>query len=92
MSMTKMATYMAAGLAVLSTQLTETSNILKQWNCGISVKDWSEMASALRQLCEDKSLRERLGKNARRAAVEEYNWNKQAEMLRQFLGSCLASA
>jgi len=92
MSLTKMATYMAVGLPVLSTQLTETSNILSKWNCGISVKDWTEMANALRQLCEDKSLRERLGKNARRAAVEEYNWAKQAETLGQFLGSCPATA
>jgi glycosyltransferase involved in cell wall biosynthesis len=92
MSMTKMATYMAAGLPVLSTQLTETSNILSKWNCGISVNGWEEMAKALRQLCEDRSLRERLGKNARRAAVEEYNWVKQGETLGEFLGNCLASA
>jgi glycosyltransferase involved in cell wall biosynthesis len=85
MSITKMATYMAAGLPILSMQLTETSNILAKWNCGVSVKDWSDMAVALKQLCEDRSLIERLGRNSRRAAVEEYNWAKQAEKLGRFL-------
>ena len=34
------------------------------------------MAAAIKTFCQDKSLRERLGKNARIAAVEEYNRGK----------------
>ena len=80
-SLTKMATYMAAGLPILSLQLTETSNILAQWECGVSVNDWDGFAAALKTFCQDKALRERLGENARRAAVEEYNWAKQVQRL-----------
>ena len=85
MSITKMATYMAAGLPILSLHLTETASILAKWDCGVSVKNWDDMASAIKMFCQDKSLRERLGKNARRAAVEEYNWTKQAERLGEFV-------
>ena len=62
LSITKMATYMAAGLPILSLQLTETSNILAKWDCGISVDDWDGFVAAVKTLCQDKSLRERLGK------------------------------
>jgi len=87
MSITKMATYMAAGLPILSLRLTETASILAKWDCGVSVNDWDGMAAAIKTLCRDKSLRERLGKNARRAAVEEYNWAKQTERLGEFISS-----
>jgi glycosyltransferase involved in cell wall biosynthesis len=84
-SITKMTTYMAAGLPILSLRLTETSRILAKWECGISVDDWDGFAAAIKTFCEDKLLRERLGKNARRAAVEEYNWAKQVERLGEFV-------
>jgi len=72
-----MATYMAAGLPILSLELTETSNILVRWECGVSVKDWDGFATAIKTFCQDKARRERLGQNARRAAVEEYNWQNR---------------
>jgi glycosyltransferase involved in cell wall biosynthesis len=81
MSITKMATYMAAGLPIVSLQLTETANILAKWNCGISVDDWDGMADTFRTLYRDKPLLEQLAVNARKAAVEEYNWAKQADRL-----------
>ena len=87
MSITKMATYMAAGLPILSLHLAETANILAKWDCGVSVKNWDDMASAIKMFCQDKSLRERMGKNARKAAVEEYNWEKQAQRLGEFVGN-----
>jgi len=86
MSITKMATYMAAGLPIVCMHLTETSKIIAKWDCGISVTDWDGMIVALKQLYEDKLLCERLGANSRRAAVEEYNWAKQVERL----GTCIA--
>ena len=87
MSITKMAMYMAAGLPVLTLRLTETANILTKWDCGVSANDWDDFAAAIKKLCEDKSWRARLGANARKAAVEEYNWEKQAERLGVFMGS-----
>ena len=47
MSITKMATYMAAGLPILSLHLAETASILAKWDCGVSVKNWDDMASAM---------------------------------------------
>ena len=87
MSITKMATYMAAGLPILTLQLTETSNILAKWECGISVKDWDDMVATLTSLCNDKPLLEKLAKNARTASVEEYNWANQVERMGQFVVS-----
>ena len=85
MSITKMATYMAAGLPIVSLQLTETANILAKWNCGISVEDWEGMTAAIKSLYQNESLMENLGKNARRAAIEEYNWAKQVQKLGEFI-------
>jgi glycosyltransferase involved in cell wall biosynthesis len=87
MSITKMATYMAAGLPILCLHLTETSNIIAKWDCGISAEDWSSMETAIRRLCHDKSLVKKLSENARIAAVKEYNWAKQSERLGEFIGS-----
>ena len=87
MSITKMATYMSAGLPILILRLTETSNILARWNCGLSADDWGSFRTSIRDLYNDPALRKRLGENACHAAVEEYNWNKQADRLGQFIGN-----
>jgi glycosyltransferase involved in cell wall biosynthesis len=85
MSITKMATYMSAGLPILILRLTETSNILARWDCGVSADDWGSFRNSIKTLYNDRALRKRLGQNARRAAVEEYNWAKQAERLGHFI-------
>jgi glycosyltransferase involved in cell wall biosynthesis len=87
MSITKMATYMSAGLPNLILRLTETSNILDRWDCGISADNWQEFSAAIRNLYRDPALRKRLAENARKAAVEEYNWVKQADRLGEFVES-----
>jgi glycosyltransferase involved in cell wall biosynthesis len=84
-SLTKMALYMAAGLPILSFQLTETSNILDKWECGVSVEDWNGMAAAIRKLYHESARVRMLGMNARVAAIEEYNWAHQATRLGEFL-------
>jgi len=85
MSITKMATYMAAGIPILCLELAETSSILAKWNCGISVQDWDGMTAAVKKLYDDKSLVQSLGQNALRAALEEYNWAKQVQKLKEFI-------
>jgi glycosyltransferase involved in cell wall biosynthesis len=85
MSITKMAAYMAAGLPIVSFQLTETSNILARWKCGMAVDDWNGMAAAIRTLYHDRHLVETFGLNARKAAVQEYNWTRQAERLAELI-------
>jgi glycosyltransferase involved in cell wall biosynthesis len=85
LSITKMATYMSAGLAILSLHLTETSNIIAKWECGVSVEDWNGFAAAVKAFYHDPALVQRLGENGRRAAVQEYNWEKQVQKLGDFV-------
>jgi glycosyltransferase involved in cell wall biosynthesis len=87
MSITKMATYMSAGLPILILRLAETAKILERWDCGVSADDWDSFKTLVKKLYADPALRKRLAENARRAAVEEYSWAKQADRLGQFMGS-----
>jgi glycosyltransferase involved in cell wall biosynthesis len=43
------------------------------------------MTAAVKKLYDDKSLVQSLGQNARRAALEEYNWAKQVQKLKEFI-------
>jgi glycosyltransferase involved in cell wall biosynthesis len=89
MSITKMASYMAAGLPIICLRLTETSNILEKWACGLSAEDWGGFEAAIKELYKDKSLRKKLAKNAREAAVQEYNWLKQSQRFGDFIEKLL---
>ena len=91
-SITKMSMYMAAGLPILCLRLTETSNILAKWECGLSADDWSGFKATIETLYRNKSLREKLGCNARRAAVQEYNWEIQSERLGSFITTIIRSS
>lgn len=68
--------YAAAGLPVLNTQESdEYRNLVKEWNMGLNCKskDPKDLAEKLLLLCEDVSLRERLGHNARKLAEEKFD-------------------
>lgn len=74
----KVVEYMQAGLAVLGTQDTETEDILRRHDMGISVPFAAPaMADAMRTLLHDQALRGRFQTNARRSAAQ-YQWSTLA--------------
>jgi colanic acid biosynthesis glycosyl transferase WcaI len=67
---------MAAGRPVVVTPRTETASIVRAANAGIIVRsdEPGEIADDLMRCLEDGALRQTLGDNGRRAAVERFDW------------------
>lgn len=67
---------MAAGRPTVATPRFETAEILRRWDAGVVTggDDPDYLAAAMTLVLSDGALRERLGANARRAAVEEFDW------------------
>jgi glycosyltransferase involved in cell wall biosynthesis len=74
---------MAAGRPVVVTPRVETAAIVTASDAGlVAASDRAEdLASAILGLLDDESLRRRMGENARRAAVERYDWRVLANRL-----------
>lgn len=73
---------MASGKAVIATNVGGVPDIIDNGINGILIEpNKQELAKALTKLIEDDKLRERLGKNARKTALERYNKDKIAENL-----------
>lgn len=70
---------------------TNMDRIVERWDCGVVVEYGSEtdLARALRRLEEDPDLRERLGRNGRRAYEQEYAWEKMVTRLEGVYGAVL---
>jgi glycosyltransferase involved in cell wall biosynthesis len=80
MSPLKIFEYMAAGKPVLCSDLPVLREVLKDGHNALLCKpdvinDW---ISALKSLNEDKALRNRIGKNAKRDFIENYTWKARA--------------
>ena len=69
--------YLAAGMPVIATSVGQIPSILEQGRTGLMVPagDPAAFAAALNRLAADAALRERLGTQARAAAVEHYSWD-----------------
>lgn len=68
--------YASAGLPVLNTQESlEYRNLIENYNMGINCKngDAEDLAEKLKLLIENKELRIKMGKNARRCAEEKFD-------------------
>jgi len=70
---TKVFDYMAAGKPVISTNLKETSNIIKMFNCGLVARDWKEFELHIERLYHNRELAKKLGENGRKAAEKYFN-------------------
>lgn len=77
----KLFDYMAAGKPVVSTNIEETSKIIREYNCGLIAKDWNEFKFHIKTLYFDRTLAMKLGKNGRIAAERYFNWDVLAETL-----------
>ncbi|MGH2357341.1 MAG: glycosyltransferase, partial [Candidatus Limnocylindria bacterium] len=67
---------MAAGRAVAVTPRLETRRIVEEWRAGVVAAGDrpDDLAEAIGSLLRSDSLRRTLGENARRCAVERYDW------------------
>jgi glycosyltransferase involved in cell wall biosynthesis len=73
---------MVCGRPIICTKGTYSGEMTEQEEVGLAVK-YSEQAlkEAIIKLRDNPELRERLGRNALKAAITKYNWQKQEEKL-----------
>jgi glycosyltransferase involved in cell wall biosynthesis len=91
-SISKLATYLAAGLPVISTDLTQTAAFLRLWDCGRVSNNWSEIEKMICELFQDRELCRKLGENARKAAERNLNWPFLAKRLENSISFYLQTA
>jgi len=91
MSPLKLFEYMAAGKAILASDLPVLREILKDSKNAILVPPDkpAEWSAALKKLIKDPELRDYLGLQARRDLEENYTWLKRGEMIMEKLESSI---
>jgi len=73
---------MACGRPIIITKDTYAGELTKKLNCGLVIDfDKEALKEAIIKLRDNPELCEKLGKNALKAAIGEYNWEKQEEKL-----------
>ena len=79
----KMFEYMAAGMAIVSSNIPLWERTIHENGCGLCVDPTKpeEIAGALEWLRDHPAEAERMGRAGRRAAQETYNWAVQKEAL-----------
>jgi len=79
----KLFEYMAAGLPVIASNFPLWKEIVEGNKCGLTVDPLNpkEIAQAIEYLLEHPELRQEMGENGRRAVIEKYNWEQEAEKL-----------
>ncbi|MGI8310926.1 glycosyltransferase family 4 protein [Saccharopolyspora hattusasensis] len=77
----KMFEYMAAGIPVVASNFPLWHNIIERTGSGVCVDpaDPAALAKAITTLIAAPSAAERMGKNGRRAVLEELNWNREKD-------------
>jgi len=83
----KLFEYMAAGCAVVATDLPSTREIVTEGETALLVppSDPAALGAALARLEADPALRARLGESARRLAFERYTWEARAASILDFI-------
>lgn len=72
----KMFEYMAAGLPVISSNISLWEKIIRENNCGICVnpKNSDEISKAINYIIENPKLAEEMGENGKKAVINKFNW------------------
>lgn len=85
----KMFEYLAAGCAVVASDFPLYRELLNDTQCAVFVdpKNEHEIAQALKNLCTNTDQTLAMGKAARKCFEAKYNWEKEAETLREFYSS-----
>lgn len=71
---------MEAAIPIICSDVPLYKDIINRYNCGICVdpNNSNEIENAIRYLVNNKKEAFQMGQNARRAVIEEYNWNSQS--------------
>ncbi len=79
-SPTKLFEYMAMGKAIVASRLGQIGEVLRNNETALLVEPGNakELSGAILRLSQSRQLRERLGTAARRDAVEDYTWKRNA--------------
>lgn len=82
-SPTKLFEYMAMGKAIVASSLDQMSYLLSNNETALLTEPASvtDLISAILKLSKDKSLRQRLGANARNVVLEKYTWDKHVDII-----------
>lgn len=83
LSNTKLFEYMENGLAVICSNFILWKEIVNKYNCGICVdpNNTDEIREAIEYLINNPQKAIQMGQNGRKAVLEKYNWESQAEVL-----------
>lgn len=82
----KMFEYMAAGVAVITSNFSRFRKIIEENGCGICVdpRNSREFADAVEYLAENPGIAATMGIRGRRSAEQEFNWNNEQDRLLGF--------
>ncbi|HYG98448.1 MAG TPA: glycosyltransferase [Terriglobales bacterium] len=80
-SPTKLFEYMAMAKAIVASDLEQIARVLSHMQTAVLVPpaDPGALAVAIEAVAADQALRERLGRNARNAAIERHTWRHNAQ-------------
>lgn len=80
---TKLFEFMEAGLPIICSDYPLWCDIVKKYNCGISVnpKDSNEIKRAIEYIISNPREAEKMGQNGVKAVHTEYNWDTQTPIL-----------
>jgi len=90
----KLFEYMAAGRAIVASDLPGWSDVVQQEATALLVPagDADALAGAIQRLRDDKALREELGTNARLRAMQHYTWAARAAAIKAHIERAILAA
>ena len=88
----KLFEYMAAGKAIVATDVNQAAEVIQDGHNGLLVEagDVNGFARAILTLLDDSVKRGRLGQNARQDALEQYSWEQYTKRLGEIYTSVIS--
>lgn len=88
---TKLFEYMSLGIPVVTSNFPLYQDVVEGNNCGMCVNPLNpnEIADAIRWIVNNPNQAKQMGENGRRAVIEKYNWEQEAQKLLKLYGELL---